>query len=234
VVLTTAASTTRAAWRVDLDPVRVPLALAGLSVLLAVLAVPAGSPALGTQTRRVLLTDSEGSVGAWFNSAQLGLVAALCASIAVATAPRALRWRWWLLAGLSVAMSVDETVAVHEVLAFRLGRAVDAGSTSEVWVLPALLMVLVLGVVLLPLLRRLPRRTVAALAIGVGIYLAGALGLEYVSGELASGPLGRDALSYRLVAVAEELGESLGLAVVIAALAGYQRGRDRHEHPAWG
>jgi hypothetical protein len=208
----------------DVEPRLVAALFGALSVALAVLSLASKRAAVGVETARLLDTDAENSVGAWFNSAQLLVCALLLASIALAPTVRALRWRWWVLAAGFAVMSVDEIVAVHEVAAYRFAAAIAAeGAWAEIWVVPAAVFALGVGLVMLPLLRSLPRPTLVLLVLAAVVYLGGALGLELV-GSVAADAAGRDSLAYQLSATVEELFEGLGLAVLATGLASYQRG----------
>lgn len=213
-------SVPRGPWlRLDVDPRLVLGAFTVGSVVLAAIAAARPSLALGTVADRVLNSDAEGSLSAWFTSFELAVLALLLASVALATAGRQ-RLVWWVLAGTAMVMSMDETVALHEVAAARFARLVGAdGSLAEIWVLPAAAGALVAVVALVPLLRSLGRATALAVLLGAAMYLGGALGMELVGSLLG----GAGAPGYTAAAVTEELLEGLGVAVVAAAVAHHLR-----------
>src|SRR5699024_4983199 len=112
------------------------------------------------------------------------VMGALAAAIAVARP--ALHRSWGLLAGVALFASVDEYLEVHErldvpgdVLAQHL--PVEIGFT---WVLVRAPIALVVGALLLRLVLSLPRRAALVVLLGGPLSLAGAVGIETISGRL--------------------------------------------------
>jgi hypothetical protein len=119
----------------------------------------------------------------------------------------------------SCGWTIEEVVSVHEVLIeplrdrFRLTSLLYFG-----WVIPGAAAVVAIGAYSLPFVRWRPRATGLLIMIAGGIYVSGALGLEFVGGSLAS-EHGMDAAPYLMVAVLEEGLEIAGLTIFLVALA---------------
>jgi hypothetical protein len=90
---------------------------------------------------------------------------------------------WRTIAVMLTAASIDKVATFHELLGGALRRLLDLGGVFlYAWVLPAGLVVAVLGGSLLPFLLRLPRRVGRLLIVAGLIYVLGALGLELAEG----------------------------------------------------
>jgi hypothetical protein len=215
----------RPPWTLDLHPWGVAVVLAGLAATLGAAALVVGSRPFGAETQRLLGSGGEMTVGAWFNSVELVLVAGLLASVAVRTGDVWVRRGWLLLAGTFAVLSADEIVALHEVVDYRLGLELGPLRGMLVWAALAVTGLVVLAVLTLPVLRQLPVPTLAGLAVAAALYLGGALGLDYLGAEIAVA-LGRDSTAYRVTSAGEELLEGVGLAVLVGVLASYQRWRE--------
>lgn len=170
--------------------------------------------------------DSEAGFGTWFAIVQLAFAATIAALIAAHHRAEHRPWRGW--AGLSVllaAMSVDEQVRLHENLG-RLGAAWGLTVLGhDVWFVPALVVVTIIVVALLPFVLRLPRRT-RRLVMGAGaLYVLGAVGFEVIawSWVLVTGDGSTDApsLMIGMLQWGEETLELLAVAVVVMALLDY-------------
>ena len=172
---------------------------------------------------RHIALDSEHTIASWFSSLAL-LLAAIFLSLIARLQRNAFNddWRRWaLLAVLFAGMSIDEAVSFHELLIKPLRATFGFdGIFYFAWVVPGLIVVAVLGAFFLPFLLRLPVRHAVRFA-GCGlIYVGGALGMEMVSGSLAS-QFGMQSVSYILAASAEETLEIFGVTLFCCALVGY-------------
>lgn len=135
-----------------------------------------------------------------------------------------LRHHWLLLAVLFVAMAFDEAAQIHETVIGPLRHVLATdGVFFFAWVIPALVMLSVLGLVYLPFLIALPTSTAFAL-VGCGaVYVGGAVGAEMVGGVFATHGAFSD-LGYRLTTVVEETCEMLGIALFATTLLAVLRG----------
>ena len=167
----------------------------------------------GTHTRipRRLNVDSELTVWAWFQSTLLFACAALLAVAAFVAYRRRDRYvRHWLVLSLALLwVSVDEAAAIHEMTITPLHNALDThGIFYFAWVIPALLLVVVLGV---------GKNT---LHLCGGHVVIGALGGDLVGGHWYEAH-GDDNLTYALMTQIEENLETAGISLGIVAVLTY-------------
>jgi hypothetical protein len=136
--------------------------------------------------------------------------------------------RAWLgLALLFVFLSLDEVAGIHEYPIEPLRQAFDAsGYLYYPWVVPAAILVAMLGFSYARFLVRLPRPTRWGFLLAGGLYIAGALGVEMLSGAQASAH-GEENLVYALIVTLEEACEMTGVAVFIGVLLAYLRTRSK-------
>lgn len=200
--------------------------LAGLATryLAAVLKAREPESAVATAmlaVRKMFDLSSETNFPTWFSSGLLLVCALVAAAVAVLVrregAPYGPHWT-----GLALVMgylSLDETAELHE----RLNTPFEGmlggyarGPLRFAWVVPAVLIVAVVGLAYLRFLAHLPARTRLLLCVGAALFVAGAVGMEMAGGialdELEAGAL------YTLLNVAEETLEMLGATVVLCAL----------------
>jgi hypothetical protein len=165
----------------------------------------------------------EGNLPSWYSamllfgcSVLLGLAAA-DARRSSAPHPR----RWALLALVFLYMSLDEAAELHE----HLGGLLELhGALYFSWVVPAAVVVAVLGVAYLPFLRDLPVRTRWRFIVAGVIYVGGALLMELPLGWWTE-RAGDDNLVYALLDFVEESLELAGTSLFLAALLDYLGGR---------
>ena len=172
------------------------------------------------QDMRQFNLDAENSVPAWWSSSMM-LFASLLLYTLAANAWRAgdILWRLWLtMAIVFLALSIDESASFHEGVIEPLRAAFGFGGILfYAWVVPALLCVAALGLVLLPLLRRLPASLFWRFGICGGVFVLGALGMEMVGGWLDYEGY-RNTAYYALSISIEEGFEILGVSLFLAAL----------------
>ena len=124
-------------------------------------------------------------------------------------------------------MAVDESVVIHERFIEPVRAVTGVGPFGVFyygWIVPASVLVLILGGVFFPFLRRLPRRTRTTVKWAAILYLGGALAVEML-GSAYVWHVGRDNLTYSLVTVTEEGLEMGGLIVFVYVLQTYLRDR---------
>lgn len=166
--------------------------------------------------------DREQNLPALFSTFLLVSAAALFVFIAMverASGSRDFR-QWQILAVGFVLMALDEYLALHERLIEPVRRLLGGGNMGILyfsWVVPALVLIAVLGVYFLPFLRRLPRRTMIALMISAAIYLGGAVGVELFEGWWREGHAYRT-IGFHLLVTLEEGMEMAGVITLIHAL----------------
>jgi uncharacterized membrane protein YhaH (DUF805 family) len=174
----------------------------------------------GGELARQFDVAEEGNLTSWASSLLL-LSAALLLAVAARTAKTAgdrdARW-WWLLCGVFVYLSLDESASLHELLIEPVGSATDAsGLFHQAWIIVAVPVVVVLGLVLLGFLRRLPSTTRRRFLVAGAVFLAGAVGFEALGGAALDAGLTAHGVNRVLVSMEETL-ENLGAALFIGAL----------------
>lgn len=168
---------------------------------------------------RPISLDSEHCLGAWYESSLMLAAAVLLFVIGTGERRRHDRRHHWLaLALVFVALSIDESVSLHEVLIEPLRGALGTGGFLYfAWVLPGSLVVLVCGLAFVPFLLSLPRPLAARIAAGGALFVGGALGMELVGGYLVA-TQGWRSTGYIAAAIVEEGLELIGLTVFFNAL----------------
>jgi hypothetical protein len=132
------------------------------------------------------------------------------------------RWHWRVLSAAFLYISLDETVTLHEDLSqfFDFGGVLYFG-----WVIPASIVVLIMGLAYLPFLWHLPSRARRQFVVAGIVFVGGALGVELLLGywtDLA----GSKNLVYGLIDLLEESLEILGVTLFFCALLEYVAGDD--------
>lgn len=187
------------------------LILAAVSVALVAisyLGLVSGHPdfATGGQGHRLIDVGVEANIPTWWTSTLLALGAA--GAVLLAGRPGPTRSPWLACAAGMAALSLDELASILELL-FAAGDALAPGAFAFSWLAIGLPLAAALAVAAVLVARRLPARARVLLLAGVAVFLAGAVGLEWVGSELTS----RDAYGTRLGVAAyhvEELLEMLG------------------------
>jgi hypothetical protein len=124
---------------------------------------------------------------AWFSSCMLTLCSAMSAIIATISSQQKGpdTWRWWVASALLIAMSADETVAIHEMLGVPIRTLYNFdGFLHHDWVVAATPFLVVIFITLGPILIRLPRMLSQRLTFAAIVYFGGAVGIEMVSGKI--------------------------------------------------
>ncbi len=214
-------ATAAARYEVRLSSVTLPFSL--LLVALVLLACHAGLTLyhyrvepLPWLLRQLFDVDQENNLPTWYSGFLLLVATALlwlCARQRKAVGDR---WsvQWLALSGGFLLMSLDEVAGVHETI---------NSVIVMTWAIPAVFLVLVLGLAFVPFLLQLPRRTALHFSLAGAIYIAGAVGVEIFGNSLSVQNL-RDTLQYDMATLVEEALEMLGVILFIRALLRYMRG----------
>lgn len=173
--------------------------------------------------------SDEGNAPAWFSSMLLLGCGVLLA--AIAGHPRAGRpLHWGGLAIVFLGLSLDEAASFHERVTFPLQAilGIEGGRSvfHNTWVLAAIPLVLLLGIVYVRFLLELPKPHRTRFLIAGALYLTAVLGVEMVGGAINSLWGGGDELRYQAAVVLEEGLEMSGLIVFLHALLGFMGGLD--------
>lgn len=121
---------------------------------------------------------------------------------------------WRVLSAGFLYIAVDEVLSFHEEASKLL--ALD-GALHFSWVIPAAILVLLLGAAYVPFLRHLPRSMRLRFLLAGAIYVGGAVVMELPLGYWTVHH-GTDNLGYGLIDAAEEAMEMLGLNLFLLAL----------------
>lgn len=172
---------------------------------------------------RAVDLSTEANLPTWWSAVLLVGLAALFALAgalhhAGGGAPRGRPY--WLLAGVALVLSIDEAIALHEEVLGEVGdQLVDGGGLLHfTWVVPGLVLAVVVGIAVLRASAALPAPVRRGLVLGGAVFLAGALGVEAISGAVFDAR-GHDRL-YLLATTVEEGLELAGVLIAIAAARG--------------
>lgn len=124
----------------------------------------------------------------------------------------------WVLAAATLWVAADEASQIHELLIVPIDRLLDTGGIFRYgWVIPGLVVAVVVVALTVRLLRVLDRDVAWLLAVGGGLYLLGALGVEMAGGAWLDG--GGSETVYRMVWTSvEETLEGIGVVLAVTAL----------------
>jgi hypothetical protein len=174
---------------------------------------------------RVFDLDAEANIPTWYSSSTLLLCALLLAIIGHAKKGHHDLYarHWQVLALVFLYLSLDETARIHELTinplreAFRL-----SGMFYYAWVIPAGIILLILGFFYLRFLVALPAKTRRLFIVAGSVYVSGAMGVEMEQGSLVS-RYGEQHFLLQVLANVEEIGEMVGTALFLYALLVYIR-----------
>jgi hypothetical protein len=192
--------------------------LLGINILLVVIYL---SPLVDSPTSKFNM-DAELGFPAWFTQTLLFSAAALAAFISHTKISS--RHRDHLafvgMAAVLLYLSIDEGVALHEMIALPVREAfsITSGPWIFAWTIPALVIVPLVGLFFLRFFLRLPRRHQVLLGLAASTYIFGALGLEIVAGFYWSEQNFVFDEVYRALTAAEEGLENTGVILTICAL----------------
>ncbi len=167
-----------------------------------------------------LSLDKELSFPTWVNSMLAFCGAILTGLVGRNHSSRAKRNTWFLIAIICFLISLDEVVALHELLLQALHLLANFGEGYQSWLANAWLLVLPFifgGVYLLIRMihNNLPKDTFINLTIAIAVYLFGALVVEYITS-----PFDKSSIYYNFGAVViEETLEMVGVWLIIKATA---------------
>ena len=167
--------------------------------------------------------NGEGNIPAWWAASTLLGCASLLAVTAAAKRrerdPWARHWGWLSL--VLLLLSMDETIQVHEKVGlFLQGRLGTEGALRFAWVIPALILVALVGALLVRFLGHLPAATRRQWVLAGVLFVGGAVGMEVLEGRVYE-TAGWDSPLMALLTTVEELCEMLGVAVFAHSLLAY-------------
>lgn len=202
------------------------LGLLGASVAVTALRLLELDPVGLDSLERWFNVNRELGLPAWFSSVLLVFCAqALWLLGDQRAAVRGRRWLWHerLLAAVFVYLSVDELLALHELLNAPLrDRLGLGGALSFAWVVVALPMAAVLGLLMIGYLRSVPRPVRRLFLLSGVVYVVGAAGVELVGAAIWSAG-GADSAVYAAATIVEEGLEMCALVVFLGTVVSYRR-----------
>jgi hypothetical protein len=178
------------------------------------------------ETSGAFYLDHERSIPTLYMGALLLLCAFLLTGITLSRRAVGASYvrHWAILAIVFLYLSTDELLSIHEetVEPLRSIVGIGGGLLYFAWVVPALSLVLIFGLLYAKFVFDLPAKIRLLFLISGSLYVAGSLGLEMVGGYYASS-YGTESAGFIVETTAEELLEMLGLAVFTYALLEFMR-----------
>lgn len=162
--------------------------------------------------------DEELSFPTWLNSALAMIVGLLAWLVAKVQKEFSKKATWYLIAGIGIFISIDEVVALHELLLQALHILAKFGEgqglLANAWILTVPFLVIMVAMLMRVIYKNLPRDTFTRFAVAISVYLLGAFVVEFVSI-----PLDKSSVLYNFVAVVLEEGlELIGVWLAIRAV----------------
>lgn len=161
---------------------------------------------------RFVDANLERSIPTWINATLWALTALVSGYIAYHTT--IFRTSWRLFTGVTVLLSIDEAVSLHErlePLAEQLGTGLRFA-----WVIPGMIIAATVVLFLIRMVLSLPAVSRNGLIIGGILFLTGSVGVETITGFVYARS-GADGL-YALLSTVEESFEILGVTVCLVSL----------------
>lgn len=229
---------TSSIMELSMNPRRVAKVLGGLICTLAVFSLLGQYSAYFLGHGRLLGfvhqfdLGAEGNIATYVATVLLLLAAVLLGIIARFAWQRTdpYRWHWTILSLIFVYMSVDEFARIHESLNQPMQEVVEAeGLFYYPWVIPAMGVVLLVGIAYIRFFWQLSRRWKLLFGGAAILYVTGAVGVELFGARYIS-VHGDPTFAYELLVTAEEVLEMLGVALFIYALLEYLREHDVEVH----
>lgn len=163
---------------------------------------------------------AEGNIPTWFSTTLALFCALLLALIAAAKQgqPGSYAGHWKGLALIFLYISLDDTSHLHEMTEQPLRQALSlSGPFYYAWVVPFTALVVLFGLFYVKFLWHLPTDSRRRFVLAGGLFVGGALGLEFLEGQRAE-MHGWDSLSVMLLSSLQEFLEMLGLVLFARAL----------------
>ena len=173
--------------------------------------------------RQIFDVGGEGNIPALYSVFLLlfsGIILGIIADVKKAAHSPYTRY-WQILAAIFVFLSIDEAISIHERVGNPLRNTLNVGGFFYfAWVIPASILVVIFLLGFFRFILALPTNTRALFLLAGGIYIAGTLGMESVSGYYAH-LQGEDNIVYAGLTAIEELLEMGGIVIFIYGLLSY-------------
>ncbi len=167
--------------------------------------------------------NNEGNIATFWNTLLLIITSALAFVIGSAKFSQKDKYRFeWLLLGLVfLYLSMDESAIIHEKFSILLKNMPDVNGWAHYkWIYAGAAAVLLLMVMFIRFYFHLDLRNKILFPVAMGLYLGGAFGGELFSGHYAQAN-GTKNIVYMLMTHGEELGEHIGIILMIFTLLTY-------------
>jgi hypothetical protein len=126
--------------------------------------------------------------------------------------------RYFIALGLIfIFLSADEALSIHERFGKLVPNSIRNGVFYYDWVIPALVLVSIVGLFFLRFLESLPRKEMALIVLAGIVFVMGAVGMEMIAGVIVE-RLGEDSFAFRAEVSIEEGMEAAGVLLFIYAL----------------
>lgn len=169
--------------------------------------------------------SQENNLPTFFSSLDLAIASLLLGIIAALSkrAGKPYNWHWTLLSLIFLFLSLDEVASLHELSARPTQTILGvSGVFYFAWVIPAGLLLIILGLAYFKFLMHLPSRTRLIFMVAAAMYVGGALGFEMTEGQYVE-LFGKETLAYSFLVLIEETFEMTGIVVFVYALLDYLR-----------
>ncbi len=175
-------------------------------------------------TRRFNM-DEEVSVSTWYEQTLFLVIAQAFAYIAYLAYKKRQPFKrhWAFLAGLCLYLSMDEGSELHELLIAPVQQVlgISEGLLFFAWIIPVSIALFILAATFATFFFHLPKRTQALFLVGVLVFIAGAIGVETISGSYWESQNFVIDYNYRILNAFEEGLEIFGLTIAFYGLLDY-------------
>jgi hypothetical protein len=217
--------------KINLEPKKISLWLGSLTAFFAVISLiiqyrkffAADKTAINLEPLFGL--ETELSLPSIYSVLLLFMAAVLLALVTILKKKEGARYvfNWFILTCGFFLMTLDEGASIHELLMEPMGKLMGSNTPRVfyyTWVIPALILVFIIGLLFIKFVFALPGKTRLEFLIAAVIYLCGAVGFEMVCGIYAV-LYGVNNFGINLLANFEEIFEMGGTILFIHALLDY-------------
>lgn len=128
---------------------------------------------------------------------------------------------WRLLSLIFLFLAIDENCSIHEILIPIIRSAFNTTDFLYFpWVIPAIILLILFIIIFRKFIINLPTTTRSLFLLAGGIYILGALGMEFIGGYIADN-IGLETTAYWIAASIEEFLEMFGILIFIYGLLFY-------------
>ena len=220
--------TTLKRLELSVSPSIVTTYLIGIVTLIMLATIFSDNLNLPRDLNRFLNVGSEKSLPTWYSSIALLFCALLLGIIAQFKkhAKDAFAKHWSLLAIIFALLSLDEIATIHELASIPMREALGAtGVFYFAWVIPAGVLVILLGLFFLRFVQHLDKKTRILFIVSGFVFLSGAIAIEMLAASLYEDYQAglRSVIAYEKVTELEEFFEMGGIVLFIYTLLAYIR-----------